>query len=278
MSLSAKQFAYRYQLVKDWGRDENGIDYIPYLDRAKTEVVFSKQLGAAFSGWNNTTSAQKMVLSIIMPLCAATKPGMGTDDFEAAINESRKMIKISWSQFKFGECGLSEDEIKAIPEEQLDDLWLTKPEIDLALFEEVVSKYSNSEEIKRILYTHAYTTTIIYEMLIQARRLGVLQPAEVRWLRFFDRPFWYFINSVGRRAPFPEAAGIHSHFLAEKAAGESYVQPMVTPAVNALSEQIQKYKYPQKSLFLPEDEPVSWVDTTDEDLLRLYPNLPIIAK
>ena len=165
-----------------------------------------------------------------------------------------------------------------MPEDKLDDLWLTEPEIDLPIFEKVISTYSTSDEVKSILYTHAYTTTVIYEMLIQARRLGVLQPAEMRWLRFFDRPMWYFINSVGRRSPFPEAAGIHSHFLAEKTAGESYVQPMVTPAVNALSDQIQKYKYSQPALFLPEDEPASWDSTSEKDILKLYPNLPISVK
>ena len=278
MSLNAKQFAYRYQLVKDWGRDANGTDYVPYLDRAKTEAIFSKQLGNAFSGWNKTTPAQKMILSIIIPLCAATRPGMPTDEFEAAINDSRNMIKAAWSQFKYGECGLSEEEVKAMPEDKLDDLWLTEPEIDLPIFEKVISTYSTSDEVKSILYTHAYTTTVIYEMLIQARRLGVLQPAEMRWLRFFDRPMWYFINSIGRRSPFPEAAGIHSHFLAEKTAGESYVQPMVTPAVNALSDQIQKYKYSQPALFLPEDEPASWDSTSEKDILKLYPNLPISVK
>lgn len=276
MALNTKQFAFRYQLVKDWGPDANGTDFLPYIDRAKAEKIFQSQLGKAFSGWSSLSTSQKMLLSIIMPRCAANENGTKDEAFDTAVAESQAMMAAAWQQFKFGQCGLSEEEVKNLPDDKLDDLWLTDPEVDVALFETNIHKYADSVEVKRILYNHAYVTTIIYEMVLQARRLGVLPPAELRWLRFYDRPLWYLINSIGRRAPFAEAAGVHCHYLAEKKAGESYVQPMVMPAVNALSEQLQKYKYTEPSLFNSHVMPESWSDLDESDLERLYPKLPII--
>lgn len=317
MSLSSKQFVHHYQLISGWEVDSNKKDFVPFLNRNKTEALFIKQLGRPFSGWRNLSTSQKMIFSILIPLCAATKTGLSNEDFESYLADSEAMRKAAWAQFKLGNTSADVDAFnesqakalervlimnesdqkqykqshpnwkhltfmndeqfehyKALKEGEIDDLWLTDPEVDHAIFEATIAKYSSSEQVKSILHRFAYINTVIYEMMSQARRLGVLQPAEFRWLRFFDRPLWYVINSIGRRTPYAEAAAVHCHYMAELVGECSYIQPMVNPAIDALNRQIQSYKYTQEQIIDPKGLDEMWQIYSDEKIKRLFPYIP----
>ncbi|WP_237723074.1 hypothetical protein [Pseudomonas putida] len=120
--------------------------------------------------------------------------------------------------------------------------WL-KPDIPLEKPRAIIQKYIKHPNASAILHAHAFVRTIIFAMFFQARRLGVLPPAEMRWLRFFDRDMWYALQTIGRQAGFPEAPGILSHFLYECKAGVSLAEPQLDKAVNGLELAMSAYKY-----------------------------------
>ena len=317
LGFTSKQFVYHYQLLAGWEQDKNGSDWVPYVNRKKTEEIFAKQLGRPFSGWRNLTTSQKMVFSILMPMVAATQAGLSDDKFEEFTQDSENMRAAAWQQFYTGNSIIRAKEAKAnlaaeldqimvmelaeqasykkansgaaqskfmTPDEfehykklkdaEIDDLWLTDPDVDVALFETMIAKYAGEAEVKSVVHKFAYITTIMFEMMLQARRLGVLQPAEFRWLRFYDRPLWYVINSIGRKAPFAEAAGVFSHYTAEAIGKSSYLQPMVMPAVDALNSEIQKYKYTEQRILDVSGVSELWKVYAPEKIHRLYPELP----
>ena len=91
-----------------------------------------------------------------------------------------------------------------------------------------------SEAIRRRLAGHAYTQTALLRLLADARQGGVLPAALFSWLKGVDRPLWYALSSLGRRAPFVEALGATSHFEAERRAGGALYPPAVEAAVEGL--------------------------------------------
>ena len=60
---------------------------------------------------------------------------------------------------------------------------------------------------------------------------GVLPSSSVLWLKEMDRPLWYALNNVGRRAFHVEGAGAVCHFFHERAAGRLLDEPMVDEAI-----------------------------------------------
>lgn len=62
---------------------------------------------------------------------------------------------------------------------------------------------------------------------------GVLAPASYLWLKSVDRPLWYALNNIGRRAFHVEGAGAVAHFFAERALGKPLTEPMLAHAILA---------------------------------------------
>jgi len=91
-----------------------------------------------------------------------------------------------------------------------------------------------SESIRRRLAGHAYTPTALLRLLEDARRGGVLPAALFSWLKGADRPLWYALSSLGRRAHFVEALGAIGHYEAERRAGRALYPPAVEAAVEGL--------------------------------------------
>ena len=91
-----------------------------------------------------------------------------------------------------------------------------------------------SAAIRRRLAGHAYTQTALLRLLEDARQGGVLPAALFSWLKGVDRPLWYALSSLGRRAHFVEALGATSHFEAERRAGRALYPPAVEAAVEGL--------------------------------------------
>jgi hypothetical protein len=55
------------------------------------------------------------------------------------------------------------------------------------------------------------------------------------WLKGVDRPLWYALTSLGRRAPFVEGLGASAHYAAERRLGRALQSPAVAGAVEALA-------------------------------------------
>lgn len=106
-----------------------------------------------------------------------------------------------------------------------------------ARYAEVIAETAavlRSEAIRCRLAGHAYTQTALLRLLADARQGGVLPAALFSWLKGVDRPLWYALSSLGRRASFVEALGATSHFEAERRAGGALYPPAVEAAVEGL--------------------------------------------
>jgi hypothetical protein len=89
--------------------------------------------------------------------------------------------------------------------------------------------------VQAIIGQHRYTHTMLMRLLEEARRGGVLPPALFTWLKGVDRPLWYALTSLGRRAPFVEGLGASAHYVAERRLGRALQSPAVAGAVEALA-------------------------------------------
>lgn len=115
--------------------------------------------------------------------------------------------------------------------------------LDFSNVTDIWKKYYNQKIIQEIINSHAYEFTMFIDLLIVARQDGVLPTADFLWLKPIDRLFWYVLNSTGRQTYFVEAAGVHAHYLVEKALGRSLSVPYVTEAVKALNLALKEIIY-----------------------------------
>ena len=95
-------------------------------------------------------------------------------------------------------------------------------------------QYGNSEAVKRIVNSHAYTRTVLRSMLQAARDCGVLPSAWFRWVKTVDRITWYALNDLGLEVASVEAAGIRAHWDAELLAKTPIQNPLIEPAIEGL--------------------------------------------
>ncbi len=235
MSLTSKQFIFEHKLVTDWKQEGQGA-WAPTLDRQKAALVFRTQLGKHWTSSANLSPAETLLVAIAMPRVAATNPELSDQHFKEALALSDEVIRYCWDQFV-----PPEPDTKEKPADP--NAWLS-PQIDLARPREIIKKYIGHKSVRALIERHAFNRTVICALFMQARRLGVLPPADMRWLRFYDRSLWYVLETIGRQAGFAEAAGVLSHFLYEAKAGTSIVEPQLDKAVNGLEMAVNNFKFP----------------------------------
>ncbi|KPY55711.1 secretion/conjugation apparatus DotM-related subunit [Pseudomonas amygdali] len=237
MSLTSRQFAFVHRLIAGW-KEESDRSWTPTLDREKTTEVMRKQLGKHWTKSANLSVGETLLVAIAVPRVAATDSTLDDAAFKSAMADSEYMLEWCWDQF----VPPSQSKPKKgdpVPEEFA---WL-KPDIDLEIPRKIIQKYLNHPNVNGILHKHAFVRTIIFALFTQARRLGVLPPAEMRWMRFFDRELWYALQTIGRQAGFPEAPAVLSHFLYESKQGSALPEPQLDKAVNGLETAMTAFKY-----------------------------------
>lgn len=238
MSLTSRQFAYKHRLINGWKDLEDG-SWSPSLDREAATRIFRLQLGKLWTKSTELSVSETMLLAIAIPRVVATDATLPDDQFKRAIDDSDAVINWCWDQFKAPENTTSKS--KGAKNEP-DYAWLT-PQIDLTMPREIIAKYIKHANVQAILEKHAFNRTVLVAMLLQARRLGVLQPAEMRWMRFFDRGLWYVLQTAGRQAAFPEAAAVLSHYLYEIKSASALVEPQVDKAVSGLDVAMTTFRF-----------------------------------
>jgi intracellular multiplication protein IcmP len=239
MSQTSKQFVFKNRLVQDWRQEGQGF-WAPTLDRKKAALILREQLGMHWTSSANLSVGETLLVAIAMPRVAATDASLDDEAFKAAMEASDRMVRYCWDQFIPPDPKAKKVKGEPVVSDPL--AWL-RPEIDLTLPREVIRTYIGHKPVRAILEHHAFNRTVIFALFMQARRLGVLQPAEMRWLRFFDRPLWYVLETIGRQAGFAEAAGVLSHYLYEAKAGTSIVEPKLDKAVTGIEMAINNFKF-----------------------------------
>lgn len=236
MSLTSRQFAYRHRLISGWKEETDG-SWTPTLDREKALQVFRVQLGRHWTKSTELSTSETLLVAIAMPRVAATDPSLDEAKFKDAMKDSEDLLKWCWDQFKPPAPAKKKGEAEASPL-----AWL-QPKIDLEYPRSIILKHIGHPAVQVLIEQHAYNRTIIFALFMQARRLGVLQPAEMRWMRFFDRELWYVLETIGRQAGFAEAAAVLSHYLYESKSGAALAEPQLDKAINGLELAMTTFKF-----------------------------------
>lgn len=204
MSMTPMQFSKHHKLLEEH-RDETGRVTVTLL-KPEAQQVFVLQLGGLLSSIEALPLYMKALLAI----------------FAACANQDRD------SAFKL---------LQQI------DVSFSSGNINFDGAMEMLQKHFNSKVVQKVLQKHAYIFTVMASMLELARTDGVLATSEFLWLKVVNRRLWYVLNGVGRQTPFPEAAGIFAHWMAERKWGGALRTPMVEEAVKALEIALSEIIY-----------------------------------
>lgn len=225
MADTEKQFAIKHDLLDKVKGDEFKVN------RDRAIEVFRGQMGRMWTGYGNLSRAEYAIIALLIPRIAATDTEMSQDEYKGALKTTEQLIESYWRS------------AANTFDEQKDSFVL-----DLELAKQSVMRYGKHPNVTRLLKQHAYVSTIIYSMLQEARRLGVLAACDMRWLRVVDRRLWLTVNNVGRIVAFAEMSGVYAHFLHEIKQKRAIERPMVDAAVKGLIEAVDSFKFDEKEV------------------------------
>jgi intracellular multiplication protein IcmP len=237
MSLTSKQFAFKYRLILGWRAQDGGF-WAPTLDRVRAAEVFREQLGRHWSSSANLSPGETLMAAVTMPRVAATDATLDEKAFKAAMDASDDMVRYCWQQFE--PPAAKHRRSKSAATNSYD--WL-KPQINLSAPRAVIQRYIGHPAVQELIRRHAFARTVLFALFQHGRRLGVLPPADVRWLRFYDRPLWYAVQNFGRESGFGEGAAFLSHYLYEARARTAIVEPQLDKAVSGLETALLRFKF-----------------------------------
>jgi len=246
MSRTSRQFVYQHRLLSGWQKMADG-QYVPVLNREATTAVMLAQLGRHWTRSADLSPGETLLLAIALPRVAATDPSMDNASFEQALKESDDLIKWCWAHFvppapskssrgkKGAQSGGGEDPYA----------WL-RPAFDLTHPRKIIAKYIQHPIVAGIIAQHAFSSTILYACYMRAGNLGVFPPADVRWMRFYDRELWYLRSGMGRQVAFAEgSSAVYCHYLYEVKQGQAIVEPQIDKAISGLEQALHAFRYVQ---------------------------------
>lgn len=226
MSETVRQFCFKNKLIDGW-QEMDDKSFVPTLNIQKTLNILSAQLGQVWSGnkLNELSVSETIIIAIAVPRVAATDSALSNEEFDKAMSDSNNLLMKMWEYF---------DLDKIVGDGVVKDEHL-HPSIDLEEPRKLIVKYyQESEKVRAIFNKHAYVRTIIYGLITESRRLGVLSAADLGWMQFFDREMYFILSTIGRQTAFAEACGVLSHFLYEIRIGDSYPEPLVDKGMEGI--------------------------------------------
>lgn len=225
---------------------------VPVIDQNKLIKILRKQLGALWVGVDHITPAQTILLAMYLPRACSTDKSVSDADFSKIFKSCTQLEEEFWSiavqdilhSEKFKPDGFDDEGLPFYPEGKKD---LSVFEID-KLKKKFIEPYINTPVAKELLSKHAYTNTFIVAVVFCARRLGVMAPCQMRWLRFYDREVWALLQNIGRPSFFCENMGAISHYQAEFVAKQKIYQPHLDVAIKGFEYQLKTYFYSDEDL------------------------------
>jgi intracellular multiplication protein IcmP len=248
MSQTSRQFAFENGLIVGWQAEADGT-FTPTLDREKTTLLMRQQLGKLWTKSTDLSTPEAIVLAIALPRVAATDATMDDKQYKAAMAESDAMIKWAWSQFVPPSDGVKKKKGKGKQDQAPADpyAWL-RPDIDSTEPRRVIQKWIGHPNNAAIIQKHAYVQTVLFRLMHETQRLGVLPPAEMRWMRFYNRRLWYVLENYGRSTGFAEGVAVMGHYLYEMKQGEAIVDPQLDKVVNGIESAMTAFRYEKKDV------------------------------
>jgi intracellular multiplication protein IcmP len=225
MAETEKQVAIKYKLL-DKGKPGEFV-----LNQDRAAAYFRGTLGKPWKTFTDLTQSELAVIAALLPRIAATDLEMSDDDFKEALETSSSLLDGYWV-----DAASTLDENTA------------KMKLNLEAAVASVKKYGKHKIVRKYLKKHAYVYTMIYGMLIESRRLGVLEPAQFRWLRVVNRRLWLVVNNAGRGGAFAEVGGVVSHYKTELRRTKGVERPQINAAIKGLREAVDGFKFSEEEL------------------------------
>jgi intracellular multiplication protein IcmP len=235
MSVQPKQFARRYQLLKEDKDNPNNIIYVKgrpvgktmIIDRLAAARLFLQQMGPYWRGPESLPIHTRALFAV----------------FIARINHD-----VASATDLLMQIGRS----------------TTQKALDFSGVDALVAKYKDTKMVQKISQRHGYVLTVMPSFLELARSDGVLSTADFLWLKPIDRPLWYVLNNVGRPSIFTEVAGPMAHWFSELEYGRPLFVPTINEAVNALEVAIKEILFKMDSA--DEDDGDAFSSATESDM------------
>lgn len=206
-------------------------ELVPVIDAAKFEKLMNEQLGEPWAGVENLGASAVILLAVALPRACCLDENIDSKTADAVKDQLDAMIADVWA-------------------------WMAKSiDKDGNILHEV-SEFTKLEEYREIIYDwvehkiaqgyleeHAYVNTFILRTLEEAKRLGVMQPSNFRWLKTHDRALWAVVQNVNRPSAYAENIATTSHYKEERAAGKRINKPKFQGAYNGLVDRVREFKY-----------------------------------
>lgn len=104
--------------------------------------------------------------------------------------------------------------------------------VDVKHAPEITLNWRQDKFFMETVAPHMYWTNVFFmALLTYARKRGVVCNAHFGWVKAFDRTLWYALCQTGRQVACAEAAGVWSHYQAERIAKKPLETPYMEIAV-----------------------------------------------
>lgn len=215
----------------------NEDDLVPQVDESRFVEIMTEQLGDVWVGLDNLSAGELILLAITVPKCASYDEEMTDVEFKQISKKTNEILEYMWDWVK-------QDQHRTYKEGEVDEGLAAFDKLDE--YKELIEKYINYDEVKKVTSKHAYNRTVIISMFTKARGLGIIPPCEVRWLWLYDRTLWYTVQNIDRPSFACEGLGAVSHWLMETRLASALHQPSFDVAFFGLSDQLAEFKYTQE--------------------------------
>lgn len=230
---------------------EDDVEKVPLVNRDALINILRGQLGSLWVGVDYITDAEAILLAMYLPRACSVDPKMHDKEFAAIWKECNRLEEEYWDTAtkdvfeseKFTPIGEYADGTPIYPDGKKDF-----NAFNISKLKATIKEYIDYPIAKELLSKHAYTRTFIIAVIYQARRLGVMAPCQMRWLKFYDREMWALLQNVGRPSFYCENMGAISHYQAEFVAKTGIFQPHFDIAIRGFEHQLQSYLYEEDFL------------------------------
>lgn len=212
-------------------------DLVPVLDAERFERLMNQQLGEPWAGVENLEPAETIVLAIALPRACSLDEAMSTEEANRIKQAGEKRMKEVWV-WAAKDINSSESDY--------DEGLGSFPKLEE--YREVIEAWLDHEITQKILTEHAYVRTVLYRVLEDAKKLGVMQPSSVRWLKYYNRAVWSVVQNVNRPSSFAENIASVAHYKEERREGVAINRPMFQSAYNGLVERVREFKYEEEAI------------------------------
>lgn len=207
-------------------------EVVPIIDEEKFLNIMRDQLGDLWNSDGDSkpldhhsldylSNVDVLLLALYLPVACATDENMSDDDFKKIKSDSNKLINYYWD---ICTKNIANNPLFSIENQYVEgDRELTG--FNYEYLKKRIFEYIDHPVAKKIFAKHAYVKTILCEVVLTARQLGVMPPTDIRWLKLYNRSAYAFVQNIGRPSIFCEGLGPISHYITEVKLGKPLEEP-----------------------------------------------------